>query len=215
VSKKLQAKQERRLAEEQRKQAQRRAARRGNLVTLIVAIVVLAVVVGLIWRDRTRTAAPVGGDPAAAGCSEVETPEPGSADHVEPGTPVDYETTPPTSGPHYPSPADPGFYSAPVPEQTLVHNLEHGQIVIWYRPDAPAEIRDQIEALTEQEPIATVAAPYENLPGPYNLALTAWGARQMCGGVSQEVVDDFRARFQGRGPEDVGVPVFTPGGDGQ
>jgi hypothetical protein len=209
VSKKLQAKQERRLAEERRQQAQRRAQRRGNLTTAAIALAVVAVVVFLILRDRVASDAPVGGSAAAAGCAPIETHPIEGRDHVDPGTAVDYETIPPTSGPHYPTPADPGFYSAPVPEPTLVHNLEHGQIVIWYRPEAPAETREQIERLVEQEPVATLAAPYDNLPEPYDLALGAWGASQVCEGVSQEVVDGFRARFQGRGPENVGVPRFS------
>jgi hypothetical protein len=210
MSKKLEAKQERRLAEERRRAAQRRASRRGNLLTVAVAVVIVALVVGLILFDRRESEAPVGASAAAANCTDIETHEPEGRQHVDPGTVVDYGTTPPTSGSHYPSPADPGFYPEPVEEGTLVHNLEHGQIVIWYDPQAPAEVRDQIETLVEQEPIATVAAPYDNLPDPYTFALTAWEASQMCEGVAQATVDEFRSRFQGRGPENVGVPPFTP-----
>jgi hypothetical protein len=210
MSKKLQAKQERRLAEERRRAAQRRASRRGNLVTVAVAVVIVVAVVGLILLDRRASEAPVGGSAGAANCTGVETHEPEGRGHVDPGTAVDYGTTPPTSGPHYPAPADPGFYPDQVPEGTLVHNLEHGQIVVWYDPEAPADVRDPIETLVEQEPIATVAAPYDNLPDPYTFALTAWGASQMCEGVSQATVDEFRTRFQGRGPESVGIPPFTP-----
>lgn len=214
MSKKLQAKQERRIAEERRRAAQRRAARRGNLTTVAIALVIVVVVVGIIVMDRRATEAPVGGAAAAANCTDIETHEPQGREHVQPGTAVDYETTPPTSGPHHPSPADPGFYSQAVPEEALVHNLEHGQIVIWYDPQAPAEVREQIESLVEQEPVATLAAPYDALPDPYSLALTAWGASQMCEAIAQDSVDEFRARFQGRGPESVGIPPFTPEGDG-
>jgi hypothetical protein len=214
VSKKLQAKQERRIAEEQRRAAARRASQRGNLTTVAIALVIVVVVVGLILMDRRAVDAPVGGDAAAANCADIETHEPQGREHVQPGTAVDYQTTPPTSGPHYPSPADPGFYSQPVPEGALLHNLEHAQIVVWYDPEAPREVRDQLQSLVEQEPVATLAAPYDNLPDPHNLALTAWGASQMCEGIAQDVVDEFRARFQGRGPESVGIPPFTPEGDG-
>jgi hypothetical protein len=127
---------------------------------------------------------------------------------VEPGTEVDYGTTPPTSGHHYPTAADYGFYTSAVAPETLVHNLEHGQIVFWYRPDAPAAVLDQLEGLAEQERLATVVAPYDEVPEGYNFTMTAWGALQSCERVSQEVVDRFRSRFQGRGPEQVGVPTF-------
>ena len=208
MSRKLQEKQDRRLAEKHRREAQRRAARRGNLITIAVAVVVAAVVGVSIFLARAEEDAPVGGAAAAAGCTDVATHPSEGRQHVDDGTDVGYETSPPTSGNHYENYADPGFYPDPVPEEALVHNLEHGQIVIWYRPDAPQDVLADIESLVEQQPVATLAAPYEDLDEPYNFALTAWGASMPCERVSQDVVDRFRARFQGRGPENVGVPTF-------
>jgi uncharacterized protein DUF3105 len=209
VSKKLQAKQERRLAEERRRQAQRKAARQGNLVTAGIIALVALVVVALIAPELMGRNEAVGGDAAQAGCTDVQIHESEGNTHVEQGTRVDYQTEPPTSGDHYGTPADPGFYTTEIPAEALVHNLEHGQMVIWYRPDAPASVREDIEALTEQEPIATLAVPYENVPDGYAFSMTAWGASQSCDRVSQEVVDDFRRRFQGKGPERVrGIPTF-------
>ena len=43
-----------------------------------------------------------------------------------------YNSDPPTSGPHYAQPAQAGFYDEALPDEQLVHNLEHGYIVIWY-----------------------------------------------------------------------------------
>lgn len=210
MSRKLQAKQERRLAEQRRREAQRRAARRGNLVTGGIIAVVVAIVVALIAPALSGRNAPVGEEPSAAGCAAIETHRIEGNNHVDPGARVDYETAPPTSGDHYDAPADFGFYSSPIAPETLVHNLEHGQIVIWYRPDAPQEVIDDIEQLTEQERVATLAVPYDDLPEGFNLSLTAWGASVSCQRVSQEVVDRFRSRFQGRGPERIpGVPTFS------
>jgi Protein of unknown function (DUF3105) len=210
MSKKLQEKQDRRAAEQRRREAQRRAARRGNLMTFGVATLVVLVVVVLIARDKSAGEAPVGGDAGAAGCTGIQTHDVEGHTHVPAGTTVDYKTNPPTSGDHYDTPADPGFYPGEVAPETLVHNLEHGQIVIWYRPNAPDDVIDDIKRLVDQEPIATVAAPWRELAQPYNLALSAWGASESCAGVSQDVVDDFRARFQGRGREQTGVPTFQP-----
>src|SRR6185436_3509445 len=61
------------------------------------------------------------------------------AGHIEPGedhTP--YNSDPPTSGEHYPVPAEAGFYTAEdevPPDEQLVHNLEHGYVIIWYNCD--------------------------------------------------------------------------------
>jgi Protein of unknown function (DUF3105) len=45
-----------------------------------------------------------------------------------------YSSLPATSGPHWTTPAQWGAYSTPQPESQLIHNLEHGGIVIWYDP---------------------------------------------------------------------------------
>ncbi|MBD2449999.1 DUF3105 domain-containing protein [Nostoc sp. FACHB-152] len=57
--------------------------------------------------------------------------------HVEVGTSVTYNSNnsnPPTSGPHYPYPAAWGIYVYPPADEFLVHNLEHGGVIISYNP---------------------------------------------------------------------------------
>lgn len=210
MSRKLQVKQDRRRAEERRKEAHRRAQRRGNLTTIGIALAVAATVIVLVVQDRNSSNAGVGGDPSAANCTSIQTHPIEGNNHVSPGTTVHYDTNPPTSGNHYATPADPGFYSGPVASEALVHNLEHGQIVIWYNPGAPQATIDALQKIVTQQPVATLAAPWDNVDAPYAFTLTAWGASQSCQSVSQEVVDRFRERFQGHGPQQVGVPVFTP-----
>ena len=62
--------------------------------------------------------------------------------------------TPPDSGSHYanPAPFTKHFYAeADRPAvETLVHNLEHGYTVVWYRADAP-EQGDQQPAADRQD----------------------------------------------------------------
>lgn len=61
--------------------------------------------------------------------------------HVPEGTAVTYRSNPPASGPHYPVWARYQEYPAAVERPYWVHNLEHGAIVLLYRPDAaPATI---------------------------------------------------------------------------
>jgi hypothetical protein len=217
VSKKLQEKQRRRLEQERRQQERRRAARRRNLVTVGIGVLVALLVVVLVIRDRQQeteaTEELTGISAEEAGCGEVEEPDTEGRTHVDVGTQVEYGTTPPTSGDHWPVdgnvpvPANTGFYTTPLEEEQLVHNLEHSHIVIWYRPDAPAEVTDALEVIVDQERVATVAVPYEQVPPGFNFVLTAWGASQACELVSQEVVNDFRSAYQGQGPERL-VPPF-------
>jgi hypothetical protein len=79
--------------------------------------------------------------------------------------------------------------------------------VIWYSPSADEETLDDIQALVDQEPTATVALPYADLESPYTFALTGWTSLQKCERVSQEVVDQFRRDWQGEGPEKI-TPQF-------
>jgi len=91
-----------------------------------------------------------------------------------------------------------------------VQNLEHGQIVIWYRPDAEelGFLEKQIEELVSQEPTATVGAPYREMDEGFNLVITSWKHARACVHASQEVVDDFRSQFQGKAPESK-TPAFN------
>ena len=146
-----------------------------------------------------------------ANCGPIETHADEGQDHVRDGKTVSYDASPPTSGPHYSVPAEPGFYEADsgIEPERLVHNLEHGQIVIWYRPNAPdlGFIEEQVEELVRQEPLATVGAPYPDMAGDYNIVLTSWTQARACQFASQTVVDDFRRQFQGVAPEPL-TPAF-------
>jgi hypothetical protein len=200
TSKKLLEKQQRRQAEEQRRREQQKAARKRNLATLLVAALIAAVVVVLVMQNRDSSNVEAQGVAAGqAGCGPIEEHEEEGQEHVD--IAPEYGTNPPTSGDHLGTPAQPGFYDEPAETGALVHNLEHGQIIFWYDPDAPQETIDLIEAVVDQEPVASIATPWDQLEGNYSFAMTAWGASQHCLEVSQEVVDEFRERFQGRGPE--------------
>jgi Protein of unknown function (DUF3105)/Domain of unknown function (DUF4190) len=146
-----------------------------------------------------------------ANCGPVESHPDEGQDHVRDGKVVTYGTSPPTSGSHYAVPAEPGFYEedSGIEPERLVHNLEHGQIVIWYRPNAPdlGFIEEQVEQLVRQEPQATVGAPYMDMPDDYNIVLTSWTQSRACQFASQTVVDDFRRQFQGVAPEPI-TPAF-------
>ena len=219
MSKKLEEKQRRRLAEERRKAEQRKAAQRRNLITIGIAVLVSALVVGLIVQQRNAgpsSDADFGVSAAAADCLPVEHPKALPGIHIEFGADHEpYNSSPPTSGPHYPQPVapiDPGFYSIAQTPEKVVHNLEHGNIVIWYNPDAPEETKADIRDAVNEVPGYTIATPYDNMKPGYNVALSAWGQLQFCKQVSKEVVDEFRTNYQGKGQstEEQLTPPFTP-----
>jgi hypothetical protein len=220
VSKKLEEKQRRRLAEQRRKEEQRKAAQRRNFITMGIAALVAILVVGLIVQQRNGTAvagaANYGVPASQAGCLPVQHPKPLPGIHINlNASHRPYDSSPPTSGPHYPqpiAPIDPGFYSIAQTPEKVVHNLEHGQIVFWYNPSAPEQIKSDLRAAVNEVPTYSVATPYNNMKPGYNVAITAWGQLQFCKQVSKQVVDNFRAHYQGRGAstEEQLSPTFAP-----
>jgi hypothetical protein len=145
-----------------------------------------------------------------AQCTPIESFREQPARHIPVGSTYrHYDSSPPTSGPHWPISADPGFYTVELPPEELVHNLEHGQIVVWYAPYIEAQTQSALELLVARYPAAIIAVPSESVQPPFEFVLTAWGASQSCVKVSKAVIDRFRYKFQGRGPEDVGVPTFS------
>jgi len=145
----------------------------------------------------------------------TQTFEPASRDHVAPGTNVDYETFPPVGGPHYDRPVPVGFYEQELQLPRLVHNLEHGHIVVYYDPSAltPAA-RDSLDRFVDRHDStwsAVVVAPYPGDDPSADYVLTAWGAKLEMDGYDARVVRAFLSEYIGRGPE---TPVRRVGAAG-
>ena len=126
-----------------------------------------------------------------------------SADHVPEGQKVEYSTTPPTSGMHWPTPAECGWYADGLPDERITHNLEHGNIVVSYNFTNPAQV-SELRQVLEGEPRFRdwgVARSYENIPDG-QVALSAWGRLATFRGVAAGEIGLFFEAFAGlMGPE--------------
>lgn len=165
-----------RTSRELRQERERKNRRRSTLLWGGVAVAALAVVAVVIWS---------GARPLAGVAVPVE-----GADHVEDGAdPGPYNSNPPTSGTHFPSTFDAGFYDEedaaagpPYPEGYLVHNLEHGYVIFWYNCsllDSAAcdEMKAQIQGVLEEfDSFKLIAFPWSSLDVP--VVLTSWGQMQ-------------------------------------
>jgi Protein of unknown function (DUF3105) len=158
---------------------------------------------------------------AAAGCTREVFPSQGARHVTEVPEDFDYNSTPPTSGPHEGTPLAPavwGTYEQPVPELKLIHNLEHGGIVIQYGPDVPAAAVEQILVWYRDDPNGLLVAPLaeeaveadETLSD--RIALTAWTHLQTCARFNEEAFSSFVDLHRGNGPEAFPVESLTPGG---
>jgi hypothetical protein len=175
-------------------------------VVLASAAVVAFVIFGGGGGDAAQGAMadlPDSGDEALL--SDVEQFESEGVEHVEPGTEVDYERVPPTSGTHYDTTVSPGFYESEQSLGALVHNLEHGHVVVYYDPaglDAEAErqLREHADTYTAAwGSVVVVPNPRDDPRADY--VLTAWRHRLLMDDYDDDVVEAFLAEFLGRGPE--------------
>jgi hypothetical protein len=123
---------------------------------------------------------------------------------VQPPARVAYRTDPPTSGSHYPAPAQTGIHTNPARDESMVHNLEHGHVILHYLPskvDGP--VLAALEEVVRRAPSAILLTPRAG-EHPYAVAFVAWGVSQGCARPNARVKDaalQFVARYVGHGPE--------------
>ena len=114
------------------------------------------------------------------------------ADHVLEGNFVDYETTPPASGAHWPAPSKCGIFDAEVPDERVVHNMEHGHVIISYNLPEQREV-DRLIALAEGLSDLDrwgIVRPYSKIAAG-TVAVTAWGVLDTMEGVDAERITTF------------------------
>lgn len=107
-------------------------------------------------------------------------------DPVHTESTVDYQVRPPAGGIHDEVWWNCGFYDAPVPDEHVVHDLEHGVVWLAYSPDLAEADVELIHELVRADP-RLLAAPYPDLADGEAVVATAW-ARQL----RLDAVDDDR-----------------------
>lgn len=124
-------------------------------------------------------------------------------EHIAPtaATP-DYETNPPTSGPHAEAPyqeAD-GAYSEMPREIFLVHSLEHGRMQVQYSPELPKEDQLALKGLYDTMYGGALFFPNESMD--YEVAATAWtnllGCPEYKGSITLDAIRDFGRQAWGK-----------------
>ena len=131
-----------------------------------------------------------------------------------------YNSVPATSGPHQPQPLAPivwGVYDEPVEQIKVVHNLEHGGVIVQYGPEVSAQTVQDIVVWYRDDPNGLVVAPLppalleEKLELSDEIALTAWTYLQTCKRFNEEAFSNFVDLHRGNGPERFPVSALTPG----
>jgi hypothetical protein len=126
---------------------------------------------------------------------------------------VDYDRHPPAGGDHNPTPAPCGFYAQDVPDEYVVHTMEHGGVWLAYRPG----LSDADLATIEREVADnadTIATPYSALPAGSPLVVTAWARQLVLQKVDDPRLDEFVQKYQNAStaPEaSIECPQLPPG----
>lgn len=126
-----------------------------------------------------------------------------TAHHVPDGQTVAYGNTPPISGDHWAGWAECGFYEGGLPDELIVHNLEHGNVVVSYNLAAGEDVEQLRRLMDGLGPAAVwgVTRFYDQIPEG-TVALAAWGILDAAQEVDQGTIASFFDVYAGNlGPE--------------
>lgn len=183
-----------------RRQQIREKNKRQKLVSSLIwggiGVALLALVGFMVWQ---------GVKPAAGQSVPIMVSEPHLEVDSDPGQ---YNSDPPTSGLHYAAEAQAGFYDENMytyPAGYLVHNLEHGYVIIWYNCDlldetGCLELKSQIRTVMDElGGVKLIAYPWNSMDVP--VVMTSWGRVQEFETFDAEQARAFYRTNLNRAPE--------------
>ncbi len=150
----------------------------------------------------------------AAGCELKSFPAKSREHLADLAQTVKYASKPPTSGEHYQAPAEDGAYDDPPDVKELVHTLEHGRIIVWFKKGLPADQRAALKAFYDEDTYQMVLVP-DTTGMTYAVAATAWNRDPQPNGTGQllgcakfnddvfTAIESFKDENRSRGPEPV------------
>jgi len=109
-----------------------------------------------------------------------------------------YNSNPPTSGWHYAQSADWGVYQQELPDEQLLHNLEHGGIWISYKA-VDEGTKSGLEAIGKRYPGSVVVTPRS--ANDAKIVLTSWGRLEKLVSFDETRIVDFIRANKNKSPE--------------
>jgi hypothetical protein len=192
---------------------------------LLVGGAVLAVAIGIgafLLLRGSGGSAEVADAMREAGCTYREVPAVGQA-HIgdADAMPEAWNTSPPSSGPHFGVPAIFGEYEEPLQLARVLHNLEHGGVAVYYGDEVTDAQVEELRRFYRSDPTGMLLAPLPRLGD--KIALTAWtapiegeegrplGHLAECTSYDENAFEAFRDELRFRGPERVPPEALEPG----
>ncbi len=150
----------------------------------------------------------------AAGC-ELKSFKGTSREHTRDlAEAISYESNPATSGKHFEEPEQDGAFSEAPDAKKLVHALEHGRVVIWFKKTLPKDERAGLKALFDEDSYQLILTPNETRM-TYAVAATAWNGDPQPNGTGRllgcprfvpqvfDALRTFKDEHRSNGPEPV------------
>lgn len=126
-------------------------------------------------------------------------------EHIAEDAKATYKAKIPTSGPHA-SPVRWQAYDMQIPNENIVHNMEHGGIIVSYRPDTDTATIQKLKELLyppytvkEFTPTKVILMPRADQEKP--LLLTSWNRLMELDAYDQQTVIDYYKTNIGKSPE--------------
>ena len=114
-----------------------------------------------------------------------------------------YNSNPPTSGPHWAGVAGPGIKNKPVPDELILHSMEHGAAVVWYREGLNQEDVDKIKTAFNNSSGKKIMLARKDLEVP--VALTSWGYLLKLETINEARIIEFIETNNDRAPEKASI----------
>jgi hypothetical protein len=167
-----------------------------KVIAGILALTVVVFVGGILWYaaqsadERAKLAMPLLGE---------KMPDQGGL-HIAQGAEHEpYNSNPPTSGPMWGSVAGPGVKSEQVPDELVLHSMEHGAAVVWYRSDLPKTDVEKITVAFNAASGKKIMSPRAGLDVP--VALASWNYLLRLDSIDEAKVTEFINTNNDRSPE--------------
>src|SRR3989344_3346899 len=110
-----------------------------------------------------------------------------------------YKSNPPTSGPHWVGVAGPGIKTEAVPDELVLHSMEHGAAVVWYREGLESSELEKIKTAFNDASGKKIMLPRKDLDVP--VALTSWGRVLPLDTIDYGKIRSFIETNNNRAPE--------------
>jgi hypothetical protein len=162
-----------------------------------IGLLTLVILIGGLWlsdkkatENQEKLSQPlVGEEIADLGAQHVAQEE----------THPNYNSNPPTSGWHWAGVAGAGIKNKPIPDELILHSMEHGAAVVWYKDDLTENEVELIKKAFNRASGKKIMLPRKDLDVP--VALTSWNYLLKLETIDEAKIIEFIETNNDRTPE--------------